>query len=194
MPDFLMAVLTMGTVVFAASSAAKLRGRAAFREFRRGLRATRLVPVRLADRAAVVVVAAETACGAGLLASAVAVPAAGDERLAAVVLACSTALTGVLVAGVAAVIRQGTTVRCPCFGAVRASPLGVVHLVRNALLLTSLTAGLVCGLLGSGRPELSGAALAALCGLVVALLFVRWEDLSALFAPSAQARSARRRR
>jgi hypothetical protein len=46
-----------------------------------------------------------------------------------------------------------------------------------------LAAGLAAGAPAGGRPAPDGLLIAALAGAVVALLFVRWDDLADLLAP-----------
>jgi len=185
MTEFDVAVLAMSAVVFTASATAKLRSRAAYREFRAGLRATRLVRERLLSRTAVILVVAETATAAGLAGALVLriTGSPGAFQLAESAFTVAAVLIVVLAAGVAVVIRRGTMARCPCFGSTSARPLGVAHLVRNACLLLPLLAGLACCPLNHDRPALAGSVLAVASGLVVALLLIRWDDLAALLAP-----------
>ena len=182
MTEFVLAILALGAGVFAASSATKLRSRAAYREFRAGLRATGLVP----NSGAVPLVAAEAVCAVVLTAAAasLAAGAAGAAALAEAALSLACALTAALAARVAVVIRHGVRAPCRCFGATSARPLGAAHLVRNACLLLLMLAGLAADPLGYARPAAGGSVLAVLAGLVVALLFTRWDDLVSLFGPA----------
>ena len=85
-------------------------------------------------------------------------------------------MLGVLTAGVAVVVRRGLAVRCACFGAT-ASPLGVTHLVRNAVLLAC--AGAEALSTASGANFAAGL-VAAITGAVLAVLIVRLDDLEYL--------------
>jgi hypothetical protein len=185
MTEFVLAVLALGTGVFAASATGKLRSRLAYRDFRASLRGTRLVPAHWLAVSAAVLVAAETACVAALAAACIltATSASAGFPLAEAALGATALLTAVLAAGVAAVIRRGSAVPCRCFGATSSRPLGPVHLARNASLLALLVAGLGCAPMGHARPAAAGWILAVLTGLVAALLFIRWDDLAALFTP-----------
>jgi hypothetical protein len=185
MTEFVLAVLALGAGVFAASAAGKLRSRAAYRDFRAGLRGTRLVPAERLAVTAAVLVAAESASAAALVAASIltATSAGAGFPLAEAALGATAALTAVLAAGVATVIRRGNTVPCRCFGATSSRPLGPVHLARNACLLALLAAGLGCAPMDHAHPAVAGWILAVLAGLVMALLFIRWDDLAALFTP-----------
>jgi hypothetical protein len=185
MTEFVLAVLALGTGVFAASAAGKLRSPAAYRDFRAGLRGTRLVPGERLAATAAVLVAAETVCAAALAAALVvtATSAGPGVPLAEAALGATALLTAVLAAGVATVLRRGNAVPCRCFGATSSRPLGAVHLARNACLLALLAAGLGCTPIGHARPAAAGCILAVLTGLLMALLFIRWDDLAAVFAP-----------
>jgi len=111
----------------------------------------------------------------------------GAAWLAESALTVTAALTAVLALGVAAVVRRGTRARCACFGARSGRPIGRTHLARNVSLLAVVCAGLVAVPLASRLPSLPGAVLAAATGAVTALLFARWDDIAALFAPPATA-------
>jgi hypothetical protein len=185
MTEFVVAVLGLGAGVFTASAVAKLRRPSAYRDYRAGLRATELVPTRLLNVTAVLLVVIEAASAAGLAGGAVllATRSPGAFPLAESALAAAAAMAALLAAGVAAIIRRGTTARCACFGSTSARPLGAAHLIRNTLLLLALLAGLVCCSLGRSAAELAESALALVPGLVAALLFVRWDDLVSLYGP-----------
>lgn len=185
MDDLPVAVLSLAGCVFAASAAAKLRGREAYRSFSDGLRETALAPVRLIGATAAALAGVEAAVTVGLLAAAVlsAFGWPGASTAGELALACAGGLTVVLAAGVAAVIRRGTRARCNCFGAGSGRPLGRAHLVRNLSLLAVIAVGLVGVPLAHGRPALVAAGLAAVAGALVAQLFIRWDDLAELFAP-----------
>lgn len=188
MDDFSIAVLSLAGCVFAVSAAGKLRGRRAYRSFRDGLRETGLVPGRLLPTIAAVLCGAEAVIAATLITAgaltATATP--GAKLLAESALAAAATLTAVLAAGVAAVVRRGTKARCACFGAGAGRPIGRAHLVRNLILLAVICAGLAAVMLTHGRPALAAAAVAAAAGVLAALVFIRWEDLTELFAPIPQ--------
>jgi hypothetical protein len=183
--EFLLGVLGMGTGVFAVSGFAKLRSRQAYRDYRAGLRATRLVTGSLLSGTAFTLVAGELATVGGLAGAAglLAAGSPGAYLLAELALAVAAALAAVLVTGVAVAVSRGLRAPCACFGGTSVRPLGAPHVFRNACLLALLAAGLAASGLQHTRPSLAGSALAVVAGLVVALLIIRWDDLVALFAP-----------
>jgi len=190
MAEFIMGILGAGTGVFTASAFAKLRSLQAYRDYRAGLRATRLVPGRLLSGTATTLAAVEAAIAGGLAGAAVLLAAGspGAYLLARIALAVAAALAAVLAAGVAVAVSRGTRTPCACFGGSTARPLGAAHLIRNSCLLALLAAGLAAtGLQHAGPrlagPRLAGSALAVVAGLVVTLLITRWDDLVSLVAP-----------
>ncbi|SNS63110.1 hypothetical protein SAMN05421812_101188 [Asanoa hainanensis] len=87
------------------------------------------------------------------------------------------ALLTVFMAGIVRASRSPTPVACRCFG-FGGGPLGIRHLIRNAVL-----GGMaVVGLLADRGPVDAGAALAAIGGLFVALVVIRWDDLAYLMS------------
>ncbi|GAB2712712.1 MauE/DoxX family redox-associated membrane protein [Kitasatospora kifunensis] len=160
-------------LVFALSVHGKVRGRGAFEEFTGSVRA--LVPA-FADRArplAILVVAAEAAVVVTL-----ALPGAVVAGLAL----CAALLTAFTVLAVTA-SRAGSSTPCRCFGH-SSTPLGTVHAVRNAALLTLAGAGLAAtALSGPGHATLAAAATAFLVGGVLGLLATALDDLVGLFRP-----------
>ncbi|HEV2374734.1 MAG TPA: MauE/DoxX family redox-associated membrane protein [Streptosporangiaceae bacterium] len=184
MGEAVVAVLVMASCVFGASAAAKLRSRAAFRAFRAGLAGTGVMGRAFLPAGAVLLAGAEAVSAALLAVSAVWLwaGAPGATEAAELALAIGAALTSVLAGGVAVVVRRGTAARCACFGAASALPLGRVHLVRNVSLLAVLATGLALAT-AAARPPVAGAAVAAMAGILVALLFIRWEDLASLVTP-----------
>jgi Methylamine utilisation protein MauE len=190
--EFSIAVLSLAACVFGTSAAAKIRSRRAYRSFRAGLRETALIPQRLLPVAASVLPGAEAVTAAGLTAAAVLVATAGSGAnvAAAAALTAASLLTAVLAAGVAVVMRSGAPSRCNCFGAGSDRPLGGAHLIRNVALLAVLAAGVAGTSLRHGQPAAAGAIVAAAAGVVVALLFIRWEELAELFAPIGTAATA----
>jgi hypothetical protein len=199
MTELVLAVLAMGAGVFAASAAAKLRGRAAYRDYRAGLHATTLLPARLLPVTAAVLVVIETItalalAGAAALTAAWSTAASG---LAESALGLAAGLSAVLAAGVAVVVRRGAIAPCACFGARASRPLGTVHVIRNTCLLFVLLVGLGCGPLAEAKAAPAGSAVALAAGLIAALAFIRWDDLAYLLAPTpyaGQGRPARQRR
>jgi hypothetical protein len=185
MGEFSILALSLAGWVFAASFAAKLSGRRAYRAFRDGLAETALIPGRILPAAAVSLASAEAAVAACLLTAAALAAAAvpGAAWLAESALAAAAALTAVLTIGVAVAVHRGTRARCACFGPASSRPLGRAQLARNLSLLAVVCAGLAAVALAHGHSPLAGAMLAAAGGAVAALLFIRWDDLTELFAP-----------
>ncbi|MFF4263492.1 MauE/DoxX family redox-associated membrane protein [Streptomyces virginiae] len=76
--------------------------------------------------------------------------------------------------------RSRTKIVCACFGRA-ASPLGVRHVIRNALLTTMAAGGLALVFTtGSGTGELAGLALAAAFALVFTVVIAFLDDLASL--------------
>lgn len=193
MTELVLAVLGLGTGVFTASATSKLRGGAAYREYRAGLAATSLVPERLLPATAMTLCIAEVIVALAL-ASAAAVTAAwlpGAIPLAVSALGLAAALSAVLTAGVATVVRRGTTATCACFGARSGRPLTVSHVARNACLLVVLVAGLVVAALAAAKSSPAASVVALAAGLFAALIFVRWDDLAYLLGPVPSNRTTR---
>lgn len=192
MSEFSVSILILTACVFAASAAAKLRSRAAYRTFRAGLRETALMSERLLPAAVAALPGAEAVTAGGLATAAILVATAGTgaNPAAEAALAVACLLTATLTAGVALVIRRGTQARCTCFGAGSTRPLGGVHLLRNLALLAVLAGGLTTSPLGHGHPGPVGTLVAVAIGASAALLFIRWEDLAELFAPIPSLRAA----
>jgi hypothetical protein len=158
MAELVMAALMTAVVTYGWSAASKLRGGPAYRAFRDGLAATKLVSARRTGTVAAVLVAAETVvaslCAAALIMSVLTRPGApATFALRCTALACAAALTAVLTAGVATVVHRGVTAPCACFGSRGANPLSAVHVTRNACLLVVLIAGVTgrAGRLAAGR-------------------------------------------
>jgi hypothetical protein len=154
-------------VVFGVAAVQKGRHRASFFTFVASLRALGLGSA--SSIAAYAVVAAEAVVTLSLV-----VPSTVDLGYV-----LALALLAVFVAGIARASRSGVPVACRCFGS-GSAPLGVRHLIRNALLGGLAVLGLVAddGSLGAG------AALAAIGGLAIALILIRWDDLTYLVVPS----------
>lgn len=190
MPEFIVAILGLGAVIFVTSATSKLRSRSAYRDFRAGLRTTMLVPRRLLSAAGLILAGAEAATGVGLAGAVVALAAARSPAafpLAESSLTVAVVLMATLAAGVAIVIRRGITTYCRCFGNNSTRPLGAGHLIRDLGLLLAFVAGLACCLLDHGRPAFTGWIVAVVVGVIVAVLLVRWDDLAYLITPSRSA-------
>jgi len=162
-------------VVFLAACIGKVGSRASWREFVASVAAMRVVPARLVPAAAYAVGLAEAAVVVLLL-----LPPTGRlGHLLAVLLL--VAFSG----GIAVTLRRRTRVACRCFGAAGA-PLGRRHLLRNGLLITAALVGVAVGGAGGGVAP-AGVAVAGVAGVVLGLLFVRFDDIVELFvAPPAR--------
>jgi len=157
--------------VFLVASVQKGRGRAAFDEFVGMLRALGIR--RPGPAVAVGVIAAEVVT-AGLLAG----PGTADAGLA-----LSLLLLVAFMAGIAVATRRPVPVPCRCFGAT-GQPLGRRHLVRNAGLAVLAVVGLLAPRLVADTALLTGGViLSVLGGLILALVFVRWDDVAYLVSP-----------
>lgn len=175
MVHLLVACAAAVWLVFAAAVAGKVFGRGAFRDFRRSLVDTGLVPSRAAAAAAGGIVAAEVSTA--LL---VGIPRTTGSGLALAVVVMTVLTLGVLV-----VLRRGVRATCRCFGAA-STPLTRIHLIRNAIILTIAGTGLLAstvtpGWVGGVSPAVLPAVAA---GLVVAVALIRIEDLAALMRPA----------
>ncbi|MEV0591752.1 MauE/DoxX family redox-associated membrane protein [Nonomuraea cavernae] len=94
-------------------------------------------------------------------------------------------LAGVLVTAfglaIALALRRGVATACRCFGG--SAPLSGWHLVRNALLLGAVAAGLTFDPGPLGAAETAGLAVTAVAALAAAAIVVRLEELGELFGP-----------
>ena len=183
MPRFVLVfAYAVPAVVFLVSATGKLRDPDGLRDSleplsiltRRWIR-----PVAIALTTAEIVAAAAVCWGV--------VAAVAGRSLAQPVgvagLVLSALLLVVLTAGIAIEVRRGTTAGCACFGVV-SHRLGTRHLVRNALLVVCVVAGLAAYPMVRTQTVRPGEALVALAGgLVVALILIRLDDLVDLFAP-----------
>jgi hypothetical protein len=164
-------------VVFGFAAFGKLRDRAAWAEFvttTGAMLPTRRFPVR---PVAIAVAGAE--CVTAVLSVVALVSRAAAAEVAALSLAA--ALFAVFLAGIAGVVRSGRRVRCRCFGAGGAA-FGRNHLVRNGILLLTVT----CGLAAGTYARLDGAAfVAVVTGAVCGLAAVHWDELAYLFSDPA---------
>ncbi|WP_187281110.1 MauE/DoxX family redox-associated membrane protein [Nonomuraea sp. C10] len=161
-------------LVFAVSFASKLKGnRREFAESTRKLLGALLpsgsAPAAAAKFVAPLVVAAEAAVVVLMIPA----PAA------------ALALAGVLVTAfglaIALALRRGVATACRCFGG--SAPLSGWHLVRNALLLGAVAAGLTFDPGPLGAAGTAGLAVTAGAALAAALVVVRLEEIGELFGP-----------
>ena len=169
-------------VVFVVSATGKLRDPDGFRD---SLAPLSVIPRRSIRAVAVALTTAEIVAAAGvcwgLVTALAGRPLAQPVALAGLVL--SALLLVVLTTGIAIEVRRGTTAGCACFG-VATHRLGARHLVRNALLVVCVVAGLATYPMVLDRTVPPGGALVALAGgLVAALILIRLDDLVDLFAP-----------
>jgi hypothetical protein len=185
MAELVFGVLITAACVYGASAAAKLSGRRAYLAFRNGLGETSLIPRRLLPVSAGILVGCEAASSASLVTAAVLTAAGlpGAATLSALALGGSALLTAALAAGVAMVIRRGIRARCACFGAASAGPLSASQLARNMSLFALLTAGLASDQAVHGRAVPTGIGVAAVGGIVTALLLIRFDDIVMVFTP-----------
>ncbi|TDC01258.1 methylamine utilization protein MauE [Nonomuraea longispora] len=151
-------------VVFAVSAFTKLRSGAAVRSFAASLV---MLPEGLRLPAACAVAAGEAVAAALMV-----VPRAG------------LALSAILLAGftlaIVVSIRKGVRAPCRCFG-LSATPLGRVHLVRNALLLLVVALGGTGLIYSGGPPAAAGLAVAVPAGLAGAIMLIAFDDIAGLF-------------
>lgn len=167
------AVLAM---VFLFAAANKLRGRHELAEFNIAVSAFG-VPAVWSWPIAVSIVALELAVA---IAVAFDVTAGIGLCMAASLLLCFSV-------AIASALSRGVSTSCRCFGA-STRPLGVRHIVRNAILLLITAAASAKFLLS---PPMTSAdswnpafmVLAAFSAVVVALLLIAFEDLAALVQP-----------
>jgi len=187
---YAIAVLVATIGIFGASAWAKLRGREAFRTYRAGLRATRLIPEPALALVAAVLAAVEVGAAvlafAAVVATSVRSPAASGITVVAMIVAAG--VMAVLTVGVIASIRRGSDAPCVCFGT--SKPLGPVHAIRNGLLLMALIVG-AAGMAGAGPAHLLADVIAALAGGIAATLFIHADDLVDLFALTPSVREER---
>ena len=154
-------------VVFAVSAVAKLRD---FRGFARSVPDFGPVPARWVNAVASTVVAAEAATVVLVL-----IPATAGLGFT-LALALLLAFTG----GLTHALSRGRHTSCRCFGASTA-PVGPRHLVRNLALAVAAALGALAP--GAALP-LGGLALAALTGVVVAVLVVALDDIAVILVRS----------
>ncbi len=159
-------------VVFAVAAAGKLRSRQRFTEFTASLAPLRRPGTDWRP------VAAAVAAGEAATAILLALPGTTAAGLAA-----ATALLVALSAGIVASLARGRELRCRCFGTTGAT-LRATHVVRNGALAV-LSAGALLSHLTvppAGIP-FDLAAPAVLLGAFLALVVLRWDDLTDLLTP-----------
>lgn len=161
-------------IVFVVSLVGKVRGRDAFDEFVGATR--RLLPITVRARPAWLV-----ALGVAGLETVVvlALLLPGGARvgflLAAMMLTAFT--LAILVA-----LRRGERAPCRCFGASSTRPLGIVPIVRNAVLLTVTVLGVIgVALTPATAFAPAGVAVAAVAAVVVAVPVILSEEIVDLF-------------
>jgi hypothetical protein len=172
-------------LVFAMSSASKLRGRTAFDEF---VGTTRVLAVAMipgyqvsrdeARLVGVAVVSGETAVPVLMVL----------PGTAGIGLGIAMFLLTVFGVGIAAAMRRGLRTTCRCFGS-SSTPLGTRHLVRNALLVAVAATGLAFGPDQLTQADPAGSAVAGAAALVLAALVVRLDDLIDLFTTASAVNS-----
>ncbi|GAB2797768.1 MauE/DoxX family redox-associated membrane protein [Amycolatopsis magusensis] len=173
-------------VVFLVSAAGKL-GRTRLREFAVSAGPLRLVPRSWRSRVAGAVVGAEfaitTTLGLAVGGTLTGAPGPAGPVAFGAAIGLLTAFTVALSWS----LHRGDRTPCRCFGASTA-PAGPAHLGRNLVLLLTATTGLVTSWSAGGRPDIGGSVLAAVAGLVFALLVLAFDDLLDLFQPARRVR------
>ncbi|GAA2230076.1 hypothetical protein GCM10010232_15470 [Streptomyces amakusaensis] len=180
MPYLVIGARCLLGAVFLAAVLGKVAGRGSFGAFVASVRALRVLRPGLARPVALGVLSAECAVSVLLLAPLPA-PAVTAGFLAA------AGLLAVFAAGIVRALRRGTAAPCRCFGA-SAVPLGVRHLVRNAVLAAVAALGVLAALrpgpVGTvGTVDPGGAAAAVLAGLALGALTAALDDIAELFRP-----------
>src|SRR6266508_264810 len=98
--------------------------------------------------------------------------------------ALAIAMLSAFVIGIARTIRRGVPSRCHCFGSSDV-PLGLRHIVRNGALIAVAVAGLGGFTMGPRAiPAPAGVLLSVVAGLLLATLFVRFDELVDVFSTS----------
>ena len=168
----------MLAVVMGAAAASKLRRRdfVSFVEALRGFGVPEALAHVTRAQLAGAIVALEAAAAVLLLVA----PVAG--------LALALGLVAAFTVALRSVVRSGRRVACRCFGASTA-PVGVAHLVRNAVLLAVIGTGVAATALAAGAVVAPPAQLAAIAlGVLAGAAVTRWDDLAYLVAPHAAGR------
>lgn len=161
-------------IVFLLAVTGKIAGRDSFSEFVSSVAAMRVVPTRAAREVATASATAEAL---------VVVLAAIPVRATAVAGCVLAGLLSVAFSGAIAVsLRRGNRAPCRCFG-MSATPLGIRHLVRNAILLLVSVAGATTAL-GTGVVQVPAAVVAAVAGLFAGIVIANYDEIAELLAPS----------
>lgn len=161
-------------VVFALSFSGKVLGKDAFREFARSIDRMRILRLSYVRPAAVVAVAAE-----GTTAIVTAIPIR-TVLVAGFVLA--TILTVTFTAVILQNLRRGNRVPCRCFGS-STTPLGALHIIRNACLIIISGLGAYAALSEIHSPRLPITIVASIGGGLAGVVIASFDDLAALLAP-----------
>ncbi|MET8221599.1 MauE/DoxX family redox-associated membrane protein [Streptomyces hirsutus] len=160
-------------LVFLGSVIGKLTGRSEFTTFVDSIRALGVVPPVLVHPVARAVIAGEAA-----VCVLMAVPVRGGVTAGFLVAAF---LLTAFIAGIAAAVRRGATTPCRCFGP-SSTPLGIPHIVRNAVLCAVAVAGALAVPVGAdARP--GGAMVAGIAGLFAGAVVTQFDHLLTLFRP-----------
>ncbi|HET8684389.1 MAG TPA: MauE/DoxX family redox-associated membrane protein [Micromonosporaceae bacterium] len=159
-------------LVFLVSAVGKVRSQASFTGFVDSVRRFDILTLRQVKPVAIAVVATE-ATVAILLAM---------RYTVTLGFLLAGGLLGVLTGAIAVVVHRGTPQSCRCFG-VASAPLGRRHLVRNTLLVLASVFGVAgsVGVVAPGSAHPGGVALAVACGVALALLVMRFDDIVDLF-------------
>jgi hypothetical protein len=166
-----LSVRALLLVTFATAAGSKMRSRDALRTFSAGLLRMGIVPADLAKPLALLVALSETSTSVLL----------AITRTTTWGFAGAGLLLLLFTAATARAVRSGVQVPCMCFG------MGEVviaprHLVRNMVLLFLALIGFASDVVISNRHLATGSAILSVAvGALVALMFVRWDDLTLLF-------------
>jgi len=194
--QLLVAAVAALCVVFGAAAVSKVASVQRQRAFAESLRALRLLPVSLVAPVAVVVSCVELVITAGLAAAFLGVVAGGAWAVWMAVLGMLLAvgLLGVLTAGIVLALRRRSIARCVCFGA-SDRPLSWRHVVRNSVMQLVGVFGAVIAVATAPVAVVDpvGAGLAAVVGVIVAVVLIRLDEIVELFAPTGPAGRAKLR-
>lgn len=161
------------TVVFLLAVAGKTLGSGAFAEFVRSVGQMRAVPGSW-----VMAVARATVAAEALVALLMIAPTGSSVTVGFGLAAVLTVLVSVTVVRV---LRSGRRTVCRCFGRSN-RPIGIEHLVRNAVLLLLALTGLVSNPRG-GWTTGTGLTPVILAGLFIGLIIASFDDLTHLVLP-----------
>jgi hypothetical protein len=166
--SLLLRALLIG--VFALAVFAKTATRSARRTLLTSIADAHIVPRKAATPAAALLVTAEAASLALLV----------PDRLAPWGFASAAVTMALLTAAVAVVVSTHRVVPCACFGST-GQPLSGAHVFRNAVLFALATLGVLneVGAAPDGTLDTGSTVLAIGLGALVALVFVRWDDIAA---------------